>query len=307
MGTDFVYDAKGNRVINEDGSYAATDGNVNIGSIYPDFTGGWTNTFRFKNFDLSVLLDFSKGGNYFSTSYMWGMYSGMLEESAAINENGVNIRESIANGGGVCAKSYLNSQMPGTKFCTPDYSIVSDVVAPAKAENTSSNTTQIGEKYMFEPKTVKAGDKNTSVLLLQEILKSQGLDDAAIEKIVGEMKQNKIFTASEENLDTRYSKLKGDHDGVTKQLTEAQTLIAELKKGTGNNEALQGKISEYENTVATLKAENEKLKTDGALKVALLDAGAKAADIDYLLFKAGQSGNIKLGEDGKLKGQDGQN
>ena len=80
----------------------------------------------------------------------------------------------IANGGGVCAKSYLNSQMPGTKFCTPDYSIVSDVVTPAKAENTSSNTTQIGEKYMFEPKTVKAGDKNTSVLLLQEILKSRG-------------------------------------------------------------------------------------------------------------------------------------
>lgn len=80
----------------------------------------------------------------------------------------------IANGGGVCAKNYLNTQMPGTKFCTPDYSIVSDASAPAKPENTSSNTTQIGEKYMFEPKTVKAGDKNTSVLLLQEILKSRG-------------------------------------------------------------------------------------------------------------------------------------
>ena len=80
----------------------------------------------------------------------------------------------IANGGGVCAKSYLNSQMPGTKFCTPDYSIVSDASAPAKPENTSSNTTQTGEEYMFEPKTVKAGDKNTSVLLLQEILKSRG-------------------------------------------------------------------------------------------------------------------------------------
>lgn len=80
----------------------------------------------------------------------------------------------IANGGGVCAKSYLNSQMPGTKFCTPDYSIVSDVVAPVKAENTSSNTIQAGEKYMFEPKTVKAGDKNTSVLLLQEILRARG-------------------------------------------------------------------------------------------------------------------------------------
>ncbi len=114
MGTDFVYDNKGNKVINEDGTYAATDGNVNIGSIYPDFTGGWTNTFRFKNLDLSVLLDFSKGGHYFSTSYMWGMYSGMLEESAAINENGVNIREAIEDGGGVLHQGVLADGTPNT-------------------------------------------------------------------------------------------------------------------------------------------------------------------------------------------------
>lgn len=80
----------------------------------------------------------------------------------------------IANGGGVCAKSYLNSQMPGTKFCTPDYSITSDVSVPAKSENALPNTTQTGEKYMFNPETVKAGDKNTSVLLLQEILRARG-------------------------------------------------------------------------------------------------------------------------------------
>ena len=80
----------------------------------------------------------------------------------------------IANGGGVCAKSYLNSQMPGTKFCTPDYSITSDASVPAKSENALPNTAQTGEKYMFNPETVKAGDKNTSVLLLQEILRARG-------------------------------------------------------------------------------------------------------------------------------------
>ena len=69
----------------------------------------------------------------------------------------------IVNGGGVCAKSYLNSQMPGTKFCTPDYSLV--------ASSTESTT---GGSYMFTPETVKAGDKNTSVLLLQEILRARG-------------------------------------------------------------------------------------------------------------------------------------
>lgn len=30
----------------------------------------------------------------------------------------------IANGGGVCQKSYYNSHLPGTKFCTPNWSIV---------------------------------------------------------------------------------------------------------------------------------------------------------------------------------------
>ena len=80
----------------------------------------------------------------------------------------------IANGGGVCAKSYLNSQMPGTKFCTPDYSITSDASAPAKSENVLPNTAQTGGSYMFNPETVKAGDKNTSVLLLQEILRARG-------------------------------------------------------------------------------------------------------------------------------------
>ena len=38
----------------------------------------------------------------------------------------------IANGGGVCAKSYYNSQLPGTKFCRPDYSIVASAGNPGK-------------------------------------------------------------------------------------------------------------------------------------------------------------------------------
>ena len=81
----------------------------------------------------------------------------------------------IANGGGVCAKSYLNSQMPGTKFCAPDYSIVSNAGNKTSDINKiPSNTIQTGEKYMFNPETVKAGDKNTSVLLLQEILRARG-------------------------------------------------------------------------------------------------------------------------------------
>lgn len=92
MGTNYVFDADGNKMIDpETGLYLYTDGNENLGSVYPDFTGGWTNSFKIGNFDASIHIDFSKGGKYFSTSYLWGMYSGMLEETAAngIRENGV--------------------------------------------------------------------------------------------------------------------------------------------------------------------------------------------------------------------------
>nr|DAW57880.1 MAG TPA: hypothetical protein [Caudoviricetes sp.] len=76
----------------------------------------------------------------------------------------------VANGGGVCQKSYYNSNLPGTKFCTPDYSIV----LSADKDETDKTTNPEGGSYMFNPETVKAGDKNTSVLLLQEILRARG-------------------------------------------------------------------------------------------------------------------------------------
>lgn len=102
----------------------------------------------------------------------------------------------------------------------------------------------------------------------------------------------------------KYKALEGEKGGIAEQYTAAQKMIDELKKGTAKDTELQGKIGEYETKMKTLQAENEKLKTESALKVVLLNAGAKPSDMDYLLFKAGQSGNIKLGEDGKLKGQD---
>lgn len=139
-------------------------------------------------------------------------------------------------------------------------------------------------------------------MTLQEILKAQGLSDEQIEKVVGEMKQNKIFTANEENLDIRYGKLKGDHENLTKQHSEATALIEQLKKDNKGNEELQGKVSGYESTIEALQKENEQLKIDSALKVALLEA--KVQDVDYLTFKIKEKGEVVLDDNGKIKGID---
>lgn len=137
-------------------------------------------------------------------------------------------------------------------------------------------------------------------MTLEEILKSQGLSDEQIKTTVGEMKQNKIFVSGEENLDIRFGKLKTDHDTLAGQHTEAQKLIETLKQSTGGNEDLQGKIASYETQMADLHAENEQLKIESAIKVALLSE--KAVDVDYMTFKIKEKGELKLDDKGNVNG-----
>lgn len=137
-------------------------------------------------------------------------------------------------------------------------------------------------------------------MTIQELLKESGLTDEQIKTISEKMKENKIFTSSEENLDIRYGKLKTDHEGLTKQYTEAQTLIEELKKSSKGNEGLQTKLAEYEAKVTELQKELADEKIASAIKVGLLSE--KATDIDYLTFKLKESGELELDDKEQIKG-----
>jgi TonB-linked SusC/RagA family outer membrane protein len=92
MGTDFVYDAAGNKVVGTNGRYLKT-AVKSLGSVLPDWNMGIGNQFKLFGFDLSVLFDFQQGGKFFSTTYMWGTYTGILAGSAEgdMRENGVVI------------------------------------------------------------------------------------------------------------------------------------------------------------------------------------------------------------------------
>ena len=140
---------------------------------------------------------------------------------------------------------------------------------------------------------------------MKELLASiEGLSADQQTAILEAMKKNKVFTASEENLDVRYGKLKTDHDNLTAEHKKSTDLIAELQKATKGQEAVQGKITEYQSTIEQLKQEAIQARTESALKIGLLSAGAKADDIDYLLFKMNHDTDWKpeLGEDGQVKG-----
>lgn len=139
---------------------------------------------------------------------------------------------------------------------------------------------------------------------LIDILKAKNIEDAVIQSIQEEMKANKIFTASEENMDVRYSKLKSQHETASKQLTEANDLIATLKKSTEGQEDLQKKVADYETQIAALQAQLEETQIDADLNVELLAAGVKPDDIDYVMFKLKAKGKLERGEDGKIKDMD---
>lgn len=48
----------------------------------------------------------------------------------------------IANGGEVCQKSYYNSNLPGTKFCTPNYSLVKDTTPVSGSDTVKKQNTR---------------------------------------------------------------------------------------------------------------------------------------------------------------------
>ena len=107
--------------------------------------------------------------------------------------------------------------------------------------------------------------------------------------------------------DSEIEKLNTLLSGKDTELQTANSLIAELKKGTKGNEELQGKITGYESQVAQLQSQLQETKIKAALKVALLSE--KALDIDYLTFKVneklkGEGKSLELDENENIKGWD---
>ena len=70
---------------------------------------------------------------------------------------------------------------------------------------------------------------------LKEIMLANGIDNAVIDKIASELKANKIYTASEENLDIRYGKLKNDHATAQQSISELQNKIADYENLKSQN------------------------------------------------------------------------
>lgn len=74
-GVDIKYDENGVAMIQENGR-PYTDANAYLGNVQPKFMGSFGTGFKYKDFDLNLMLDFKCGGKFFSASAFHGVREG---------------------------------------------------------------------------------------------------------------------------------------------------------------------------------------------------------------------------------------
>lgn len=85
-----------------------------IGNANPDWTGGISNSLRFKNVTFSFLVDTRQGGDIFSLDMFYGMGTGLYPETVLANDKGNPSRNTIANGGGIILPGVAPNGTPNT-------------------------------------------------------------------------------------------------------------------------------------------------------------------------------------------------
>lgn len=94
-------DATGQILLGDNNMPLYTDATHDFGTVLPDFNGGFQNNIRIGQFNITAMIDFQGGGQFFSRSKMLSVRTGQDLLTVATNENGMNVRDPLEEGGGV--------------------------------------------------------------------------------------------------------------------------------------------------------------------------------------------------------------
>lgn len=137
IGTDYVYNEKGEKLVDADGYYeiSNTSNNV-IGNANPDWIGGITNTLKYKDVSLSFLVDVRHGGDIFSLDMYYGLATGLLPETVGKNDLGNESRAPLTGdntSGGIIVSGVTADGKPNTTRIANEYGTYGYVSNPDKA------------------------------------------------------------------------------------------------------------------------------------------------------------------------------
>ena len=104
-GNDWQRDESGNLILRKlkNGMVAPIQDKKDkeLGIAQPKFTGGFNTSLNLYGFVISAALDYAVGGNIVSWTNYWGKGSGILQETAGLNDKGNPLRDPVDKGGGL--------------------------------------------------------------------------------------------------------------------------------------------------------------------------------------------------------------
>lgn len=182
----------GQKLVGTNGRYSLTSTTTNIiGNVNPDWIGGIYNTFRYKSLSLGFLIDVRQGGDLFSLDMYYGSATGVLEESAGLNDLGNPSRNTIANGGGVIMPGVTVDGKPNTQRVENVYGTFGYSYNPAA-------------KFVYDASYVKLRETVLSYSLPQNVFRAvnaiKGVDLSLIGRNLWLIHKNLPNSDPEENL-----------------------------------------------------------------------------------------------------------
>lgn len=160
-GSRIARDENGNAKLTTAGAYVRELG-VYLGNVLPNYTGGLTTSFAYKNFDLNFGFDFQQGGKYYSVSNSLINRTGVGIETVGDNDLGNPKRDPIINnttGASIETGAMLNSVVTsnsGGLLVEGVDSVTGNAVAYRVATRTYwSNIRAITEPFLEDASYVK--------------------------------------------------------------------------------------------------------------------------------------------------------
>ncbi|RPD99981.1 SusC/RagA family TonB-linked outer membrane protein [Aureibaculum marinum] len=185
-GYSYVLNPEGKKIIMDDGrpyrsqDYPDMDWDQYLGNAQPDWLGGVTNAFRYKNLRLSATLSARFGGKIYSKSNADNMSRGLLKESVGLNDRGVDKRLPVAQGGGVRAEGVVE-----VKDANGNVTGYAENEKYIEAESYYKWTAGIHEAHLFDASYVKLQSMSLSYRLPLKTLKPLKYVQGATISLVG--------------------------------------------------------------------------------------------------------------------------
>ena len=194
FGTAFVRNDAGDIIVKADGTPTISTSKQILGKFTPDWIGGITNSFTYKNINLSVLVDAHVGGKIYSNTNRTGTYTGVLAstlEGRGAENGGLSYYYPGNSTANKAVQISAGATAPGGATVYDDGLVFKGVLADGSANSTIlpaqqyyKGFTNADEAFVYSATYVKLREIKLGYTLPKQWIKSIGLQSASV-SVVG--------------------------------------------------------------------------------------------------------------------------